>query len=104
TALSLPVRWWAGDWGWAPGAGVALVRIRSRWPAQSPVPQHPPPASCPSSARHVLKGKDKAKQGQSRALQSNGTSTAQAAGRGWGGAMMGVPLSEDHRYGSVLVI
>ena len=59
--------------GWlgagAPGAGVALVRLKVRWPAQSPVPQHPPPASLVclqlgmfQKARQS-KGKSKARQG-----------------------------------------
>ena len=54
-------------WCWAPGAGVALVRGQVRWPAQSPVPQHPPPASLSvfSSGRLKAKArqKQKAKQG-----------------------------------------
>ncbi|MCW3045156.1 MAG: hypothetical protein JWL57_3314 [Actinobacteria bacterium] len=59
--------------GWVLGAGlrragVALVRLRSRWPAQSALPPvtHPPPClpSVFSSAR--LKGKGKAKQKRRR--------------------------------------
>ena len=61
-----------------------------------PVSQHPPPAFLPSVfSSACLKAK-------ARQKQSNGT--AKAAGRGRGGAMMGVLPSWVNRYGPVIVI
>ena len=63
--------------------GSSLVGRLSR-----PSSQHPPPASRSSSARHVFKGKGKARQKQSKARQGPG-------GQGLVGHMMGFSLLGD---------